>query len=69
MYRNREPTQVVTQTYSTEKLFVKILQNSHKNTCAEVSFVNKITDWGPAIQFARIHNLLMHNVPKWSDTL
>ena len=36
------PTEVVAQTYSVKNLFLKILQNSQENNCAELQVCNFI---------------------------
>ena len=40
-----EYTEVVVGRCSVNKMFLKILQNSQENTCAEVSFLIKLQAW------------------------
>ena len=39
-----QSTEAVAQSYSVKNVFLEILQNSQENTCAIVSFFNKVAD-------------------------
>ena len=47
--------EAVAKTCSVKKLFLEILQNSYENTCARVSFFNKVV--GAACNFIKIEIL------------
>ena len=42
------PSEAVVQRYSVKKVFLEISQNSQENTCARVSFLNKVAGLRPA---------------------
>ena len=69
-------TEVATEGVLKEKVLLEILKNSEENTCARVSFFNKVTGLSLSHQWAGFYIIgtsvmkeLMQNIPKWSESL